>query len=109
MTSQPFQTFSSLLGLFAAFSLYPNVLQKAQYELDAVVGPHRLPNFSDYESLPYVNAVIAETLRWHNVAPTGAPHLTTADEVLRGYFIPAGSLVIPNIWYAAIHFLKSPS
>ena len=85
-------------SILLALSLNPDVLKKAQAELDAVVGPHRLPDFGDKESLVYINAIITEGLRYHNVAPLAIPHRTIKDDVLNGYFIPAGTLVIPNIW-----------
>ena len=77
----------------------PDVLQKAQTELDAVVGPHRLPEFSDMKALPYVCALIKELLRWRVVVPLGVPHRALEDDEYRGYFIPKGSLVIANIWW----------
>lgn len=43
--------------------LHPRVMKKAQEEIDAVIGPHRMPGFDDYDSLPYLQAVIKETLR----------------------------------------------
>ena len=42
---------------------YPHVLRKAQKEMDGVLGHDRLPDFSDRESLPYLNAVLEEILR----------------------------------------------
>ncbi len=51
--------------------LYPDVQRKAQAELDRVVGRDRLPNFNDRESLPYIEAVIKEALRWLPTAPMG--------------------------------------
>ncbi|KAG6329177.1 hypothetical protein ID866_9912 [Astraeus odoratus] len=51
--------------------LNPEVQRRAQAELDSVVGPMRLPNFGDRPSLPYVEAVYRETLRWHPAAPLG--------------------------------------
>lgn len=51
--------------------LYPEAQRRAQKELDAVVGPDRLPDFSDRPSLPFVEAVLREVLRWHPVAPLG--------------------------------------
>ena len=77
---------------------HPDVQKKAQAELDAVVGSGRMPEFSDSESLVYVNAVIKETLRWHTVVPLCVAHSTVADDELRGYFIPEGTVILPNIW-----------
>ena len=37
---------------------------QAQEELDKVVGADRLPDFSDREKLPYIEAVYLETRRW---------------------------------------------
>ena len=52
--------------------LYPEVQVKAQRELDRVIGRGRLPNFSDYGTLPYVDAIVKESLRWNPVVPLGA-------------------------------------
>lgn len=52
-------------------TLYPDVLQKAQDEVDLVVGCDRLPNFEDREYLPYITALIKELFRWEQVIPTG--------------------------------------
>ena len=51
--------------------LYPEVQKKAQAEIDAVVGPNRLPDFQDRPSLPYINAVVKESSRWNLVGPLG--------------------------------------
>lgn len=41
----------------------PSVMKKAQAELDYVVGFNRMPEFDDQDHLPYVKAVVNETLR----------------------------------------------
>ncbi len=94
------QTLSTLQTVFLAMSLYPDVLKKAHAELDAVVGPDRLPDrdFDDEKSLVYVSAIIKEAQRWIPAVPTGLPHGTTEDLELRGYLIPAGTILMPNIW-----------
>jgi cytochrome P450 len=51
--------------------LYPEVMKKAQAEIDAVVGNDRLPTFADREHLPYINALAKEVLRWNSIAPFG--------------------------------------
>lgn len=53
--------------------LYPDVQARAQAEIDAVIGQglQRLPHWEDRSSLPYVEAVVKETLRWHPAVPLG--------------------------------------
>ena len=58
-------------SIFLAMALHPEVQKKAQAEIDAVVGLNRLPDFEDRPFLPYVNAVVKESMRWHLVAPLG--------------------------------------
>jgi len=58
-------------------ALYPEVQKKAQAEIDAVIGPNRLPDFEDRPSLPYINAIIKELARWHLVLPLGGPFLSS--------------------------------
>jgi cytochrome P450 len=79
--------------------LYPQVQAKAQEELDRVVGSVRLPTFEGRSNLPYVNALVLEVMRWHTVAPTGFPHVSTANDIFEGWLIPKGTLVIPILWY----------
>jgi cytochrome P450 len=52
-------------------TLFPDVQKKAQAEIDAVVGPDRLPSFTDRDSLPYTEALVKEIFRWSVVGPTG--------------------------------------
>ena len=67
---------------------YPDVMRKAQAELDKIVGPDRLPTFEDHSSLRYVNALINETLRWRPIAVLGGtPHSVTADDEYNGMWV----------------------
>lgn len=45
--------------------------EKAQAELDRVVGTSRLPDFADREDLVYVRALTSEVMRWQLIAPLG--------------------------------------
>ena len=83
-------------------SLYPEIQEKAHAQLNAVVGPNRLPEIHDRESLPYVDAILKETMRWHVILPFSVPHCTSEDDEYKGYFIPKGTTVMPNVWYASI-------
>ncbi|KLO17676.1 cytochrome P450 [Schizopora paradoxa] len=86
----------------AAFMLaminYPEVQEKAQAEIDKVIGRQRLPTFSDRESLPYIYAIYKEVLRWHTVVPQGVPRVLREDDTYGGYLLPAGCSVISNTW-----------
>ena len=87
-------------------SLYPEVREKAQADLATVVGPDRLPEHSDPAELPYIEAIIKECLRWQNAVPLGIPHSVVEDDEYDGYFIPAGTVVLPNAWQ--VLFSSSP-
>ncbi|KAG1837795.1 cytochrome P450 [Suillus subalutaceus] len=94
-----YETTTATLMTFAlAMVLYPDVQRRAQAEIDSVVGGDRLPTFEDRASLPYVESVLRETLRWHPILPIGGPHATSSDDIFDGYFIPKGAAVICNIW-----------
>lgn len=55
-----------------AMVLYPEAQHRAQAEIDAVISHNVLPDFSHRKSLPYVEAILRETMRWHSVAPLGS-------------------------------------
>ncbi|CAI7623090.1 unnamed protein product [Penicillium glandicola] len=83
---------------------YPDAQRKAQEELHRVC-PDRMPQFEDCDQLPYVNALIKETIRWIPIAPIGFPHAVSQDIICGGYRIPEGAVIIPNVW----GFLHDPS
>ncbi|KAF8872113.1 cytochrome P450 [Infundibulicybe gibba] len=91
-------TLSLLQAFFMAMVLCPDTQQKAQAELDLVVGKGRLPDFTDRASLPYVNALTKEVMRWHSILPLGVAHASTKDDEYDGYFIPKGSIILWNSW-----------
>ena len=62
---------SSTETFFLAMAMYPEAQRKAQAEIDAIVGTNRLPDFNDRPYLPYVNAIIKESMRWQLVVPLG--------------------------------------
>ncbi|GJE96471.1 cytochrome P450 [Phanerochaete sordida] len=95
-------TIFAMTVFFLVMLLYPDAQRKAQEELDRVVGRGRLPEIADQEALPYISAIIKEVLRWQPIAPTAVPHKSVADDWYDGYFIPAGTVVIGNVW-AILH------
>lgn len=97
-------TVLSIKTLILAMLLFPDVQKKAQKEIDSVIGMDRLPQMSDRESLPYINALVKEGLRWLPVVPMGLAHVADEDIEFRGYHIPKGSYLLPSIWW----FLHDP-
>lgn len=77
---------------------HPEIQQKAREEIAQVVGNNRLPEIRDRSSLPYIEAIAKESLRWHPFVPEGVPHLMTAEATLAGYQIPKGAVVVPDAW-----------
>lgn len=94
-------TTSAVLNVFfLAMTSYPDAQKRAQAELDSLLKKtgQQLPTHADLQHLPYCMAVVYEVLRWQVVGPIGLPHLSTAEDVYKGYRIPKGSVIIANIW-----------
>ncbi|KAH7401090.1 cytochrome P450 [Phaeosphaeria sp. MPI-PUGE-AT-0046c] len=97
-------TVSSLMTFFLAMTLFPEVQGKAAEELNSIIGSDRLPISTDRDQLPYIEAVMKETHRWHLVLPMCLPHTSIAEDTCRGYRIPKGAILLPNNW----HFTHDP-
>ncbi|KAF8168806.1 cytochrome P450 [Mycena galopus ATCC 62051] len=99
-------TVGALCSFVLAMALYPQVQKTAQIALDrglnSTSNSNRLPDFTDYGSIPYLEALINEVLRWNPVAPMGIFHACAQDDVYRDYAIPKGTVLIPNVW-AVLH------
>ncbi|KAG9092434.1 hypothetical protein FS749_015754 [Ceratobasidium sp. UAMH 11750] len=91
-------TVSILATLIFLLALHPEEAKKAQEEIDRVIGRDRLPTVHDRGSLPYVEAVLQEAMRYYPVVPLCIPHSTDRDIEFRGYLIPKGASIEPNIW-----------
>ncbi|TVU46953.1 hypothetical protein EJB05_06527, partial [Eragrostis curvula] len=76
----------------------PQVLVKATEELDRVIGRDRLVTEGDIQSLPYLEAIVKETMRLHPVSPLLMPRQSRLDTSVGGYDIPAGTRVLVNVW-----------
>uniref|UniRef100_A0A7N0ZSB9 Cytochrome P450 n=1 Tax=Kalanchoe fedtschenkoi TaxID=63787 RepID=A0A7N0ZSB9_KALFE len=76
----------------------PSKMAKAQSEIAAVLGKGKLVQESDIPKLPYLHAVVKETLRLHPAAPFLVPHKALADVEIDGFTVPAGSQILINVW-----------
>jgi 5-O-(4-coumaroyl)-D-quinate 3'-monooxygenase len=79
----------------------PMVQEKLQEELDRVVGRDRVLSETDFPNLPYLQAVVKESLRLHPPTPLMLPHRASASVKIAGYDIPKGANVVVNVWAVA--------
>jgi len=74
-------------------AINPSIQEKAQTEIDRVIGRNRLPEFSDRPKLPYLEGIYREVLRSRPPLQLGGPHSLMEDDHYKGYFIPKGWLL----------------
>lgn len=92
---------ATLSFFMLAMVLYPRVQEKLRAEIQAATDGEQLPTFNEVKDLPYLSAVIKETLRWRPMGPLAVPHRLVQDDIYEGHFIRAGTLIFLNVW--AIH------
>jgi cytochrome P450 len=73
----------------------PEIQKKAQKELDSVVGTSRLPSLADRPRMPYMEALIAETMRMSSIVPL-IFRSTTESVEFHGYTLPKNTLMFGN-------------
>uniref|UniRef100_A0A0B7BEC1 Cytochrome P450 n=1 Tax=Arion vulgaris TaxID=1028688 RepID=A0A0B7BEC1_9EUPU len=92
------ETTSTTMMWFMIYMLhYPNIQKKIFKEMNDVVGTDRLVSLQDKSQLNYLNAAIMETQRLASIVPLNLLHKCTAEVNVRGYTIPAGTLIMPNL------------
>ncbi|KAJ3684510.1 hypothetical protein LUZ61_013674 [Rhynchospora tenuis] len=76
----------------------PVTMATLNYELASVVGPEREMEESDISQLPYLQAVVKETLRLHPPVPFRLPRRAQETVVFGNYLIPEGAKLLVNVW-----------
>ncbi|KAJ1383760.1 Cytochrome P450 [Sesbania bispinosa] len=79
----------------------PNTMSKAKMELEQTIGIGNPIEESDIARLPYLQAIIKETLRLHPPGPLLLPRKAKVDVEIHGYTIPRGAQVLINQWAMA--------
>nr|XP_027119955.1 trans-cinnamate 4-monooxygenase-like [Coffea arabica] len=80
---------------------HPQVQRKLRQEIDTVLGPGVQVTEPDTLKLPYLQAVVKETLRLRMAVPLLVPHMNLNEAMLGGYDIPAESKILVNAWWLA--------
>ncbi|ELT87767.1 hypothetical protein CAPTEDRAFT_135570 [Capitella teleta] len=90
-------TTTTLYQLILTFLHYPDKQKKMMKEIDEVIGT-RLPTLNDRTSMPYVNAVLNEIMRYGSVGPLGITHRAVVDSDILGTKIPKDTQIMPNLY-----------
>lgn len=85
--------------------LHPQLMQRAQEEIDKVVGTDRVLEEADLPKLLFLQAFVKETLRMHPPIAVNMPREATQPATVMGYEFPARTQLIMNIY--SIH--RDPS
>lgn len=89
-------TATTLTFLIWAVLSNPKIQVELEKEVAALTEPY---TDEQLETLPYLNAVIKETMRLYGAAPACLPRVTPpGGAVLGGYHIPAGTIVATQAW-----------
>ncbi|KAJ1271755.1 hypothetical protein BS78_06G149900 [Paspalum vaginatum] len=76
----------------------PRVMTKLRAEVRSRAKGQGIVSEGDLNSMPYLRAVIKESLRLHPVTPLLAPHFSTDSCSIDGLEVPAGVRVLINAW-----------
>lgn len=85
--------------ILARMVLHPDIQLRAQEEIEKVVGSGRGVLDSDLPNLPYLHAIVKETLRVHPPGPLLSwARLAIHDTQVGPHMIPAGTTAMVNMW-----------
>ncbi|XP_074316537.1 drimenol monooxygenase-like [Silene latifolia] len=76
----------------------PSKLKTLQAELQKTVGKGNSVRECHITELPYLQAIVKETLRLHPPLPIPIPRKTDSDVNMSGYTIPKNVMVLFNVW-----------
>ncbi|KAL9447848.1 hypothetical protein AB3S75_015342 [Citrus x aurantiifolia] len=75
-----------------------DILNKAQNELDILVGTKRQVNESDIKNLVYLQAILKEAMRLYPASPLLIPHKSIEECTISGYNVPTSTQLVINVW-----------
>uniref|UniRef100_A0A915DW34 Cytochrome P450 n=1 Tax=Ditylenchus dipsaci TaxID=166011 RepID=A0A915DW34_9BILA len=92
------ETTSSTMNFLVLYLLLDQRVQKKLHaELDKKVNSKRTITYSERTHLPYLNAVLNETMRLSNILPQNLIHKTMKDVRIQGHSIAKGTKIVPQI------------
>ncbi|XP_027155775.1 cytochrome P450 76A1-like [Coffea eugenioides] len=91
-------TTSTLEWATAELLRSPKTLEKVQAELRSVISLGTKIEEKHLDNLPYLKAVVKETLRLHPPLPFLVPHMAMDSCKMLGYHIPKETQILVNVW-----------
>ncbi|KAH6798530.1 hypothetical protein C2S51_035014 [Perilla frutescens var. frutescens] len=92
---------ATIIWTMTALIQKPTIMEKLQKDIREVAGDRGRVNEDDLPKLPYLKAVIKETLRLYPPTPLLLPRESMEDCNIKGYTIRAKTLVYINTWAIA--------
>ncbi|KAG5343836.1 CP303 protein, partial [Acromyrmex heyeri] len=81
---------------FLNLILNPQIQRKAHEEIDRVTGRNRFPTLADKSKMPYVEAIVLESLRVFVGRTLSVPHRALKDTSIVGHKIPKDTMLVAN-------------
>ncbi|KAI8542231.1 hypothetical protein RHMOL_Rhmol08G0122300 [Rhododendron molle] len=91
-------TSSSVEWAMAELLHNPETLEKAKAEIEQTIGKGKPIEETDIPQLPYLQAIVKESMRLHTPAPLLLPRTVETDVEVCGYTVPQGAQVLVNAW-----------
>ncbi|KAI7756705.1 hypothetical protein M8C21_008388 [Ambrosia artemisiifolia] len=91
-------TFTNLEWTLGELLRHPQAMKQLQQEAQIIGQGKSMITEDDLDKMPYLKAVLKETLRLHPPAPLLIPRELTQDVKLLDYDIPSGTQVFINAW-----------
>ncbi|XP_055811590.1 cytochrome P450 76A1 [Solanum dulcamara] len=91
-------TSSSVEWALTELLSHPQAMDKVKSEISQVIGPNKKFEECDIDSLPYMQAVLKESLRLHPPLPFLIPRKAIHDTKFMGHDVPKGTQVLVNVW-----------
>ncbi|XP_019358962.1 PREDICTED: cytochrome P450 2J5-like [Gavialis gangeticus] len=88
----------SLLWAILYMMAHPEIQERVQEELDAIIGSSHEIRYEDRMILPYTNAVLHEVLRYSSISAIGVIRKCTKDTTVQGFPVSKGTLIFPNLF-----------
>ncbi|KAL3533137.1 hypothetical protein ACH5RR_006658, partial [Cinchona calisaya] len=92
---------ATIIWAMTALIKSPKAMEKAQAEVRQVIGETRTIDEDDTQKLPYLKAIIKETLRLFPPAPLLVPRYTMESCIIDEYEIQPKTTVYVNAWAIA--------